>query len=131
AAVLVGPSARCEAVPPAVPGVLCVQEQVRPEDVIVFELPQAVKRMQNAVFGIEVALVPEERIVFGAGLSGRAPELFLRAVEVEPGDLVVRGCGPIYFRVGVLEDRSIVGLIQPNDADVVAAVRSPEPQLVL
>src|SRR6185295_14092427 len=60
-AVLVGAAARREAVAPAVPRVLAADEQIRTERVVVLDLPQPVKRMQDAGLRIEVALIPEKR----------------------------------------------------------------------
>ena len=56
------------AVAPAEPRVLRVQEQVGPEDMVVFDFVQAVQRMEESLGWIETSLVPQERIVRRARL---------------------------------------------------------------
>ena len=129
-AVLVGAAARREPVAPPVPGVLRVHEQVRAEDVVVLDLPQAVQLVQRPIERIEVPLVPEEAVVRVARLAWIAAELLLRAVEIEEGELVVLTRGPVDLGVGVLQERAVERLIQTEKPDVLLSVRAPEPELV-
>src|SRR5256885_1730586 len=118
AAILVGSAYRRESVAPAEPGVLRVDEQVRPEHVVVLEFPQAVQAVQRPVERIEAALVPEKALVRGAGLARVAAELLLQPEEVEEGELVVLARGPVDLRVGVFQYRLVGRLSQTHDADV-------------
>ena len=126
-----GPAAGRKAVPPPVPRVLAGDEQARPEGVVVFELPQAMQRVQETFFGIKVSLVPQERVGFVRRHTRRAAELLFRAVEVEERDLVLPRRRPVHLGVGVLENGLVAGLRQADDLDVVLPVRPPEPQFVL
>src|SRR5436309_8575387 len=72
---LAGAAARREAVAPSVPGVLGVHEQVRSEDVVVFEFPETVERVQEFVERIEIPLIPEKAVVLIARRPGRPSDL--------------------------------------------------------
>ena len=131
AAILTCSAARCEPITPAVPRVLRVDEQSRSEHVVVLELVQTMEWMEEPGLRVKVALVPQERVVRVTCLPWIAAVLFFGAIEVEERHLVVVGRRPIHFRVRVLEQRAIEGLRQAHNADILLAVGSPEPQLVL
>ena len=129
--VLAGSAPRRKTIPPSIPGVLARDKQIGAEGVIVLELPQAMQRVQETLFGIEIPLVPQEAVGFVRRHTRRAAELLLGAVEVEERELVLLRRRPVHLGVGILENRLVVGLREADDLDVVLPVRPPEPQLVL
>ena len=122
-----GIAAGREAEAGAVVGELHVHEEARAEDVVVFEFPETVERVQEFVERIEIPLIPEKAVVLIARRPGRPSDLLFRAVEIEERELVVLGRRPVHLRVRVLEERLVGRLVQLDDLDVLPAIGGPEP----
>src|SRR5262249_47365284 len=128
--VLVPPASGDEAVPPAVERVLDVQEQIRAEDVALFELVEPM----GSTAGVGIALVQEERVVLDAGKPRLEAVLGLLAQEEGEGDDVLRAGLPVELGVPVRQvgvDGRLGTAEESDHADVLAAESAPEPELVL